>query len=169
MASSVTALTDPYPSNAVITVSHGEPCPPEVTVSLRATVQFVNKDPFDYNVRLRTRARGEHADVDNFLPARGSFTLIVDPETQPNGRCDYELLRVNLLDFVRSATPVGESSWATEKNVVAQESVAASESPEATGTTASAVTASAGSSAMPVVLATQSSHGPGGGTIKIGG
>jgi hypothetical protein len=89
--------------NVVVTVEDGYPNPQQVWVAPSATVQFVNKDAIDYKVRLWIRSEEDHPDVDVILPARGSVTVIVDPETPSMGQCYYELLPFNVssLDTVR--------------------------------------------------------------------
>jgi hypothetical protein len=83
-------------AKVVVTVEDGDPSPQQVWVAPNATVQFVNKDTIDYKVRLWIRTEEDHPDVDVILPARGSVTVIVDPDTPSMGQCYYELLPFNV-------------------------------------------------------------------------
>ena|ERR1700742_1208776 len=79
-----------YVADAIIRIIQGQPDPPDVNIKPNGTVQFVNMDDVNWRVRLFTRAHGEHADVDLFLPARSSVTVIA-PDT---GECKYEVFDV---------------------------------------------------------------------------
>jgi hypothetical protein len=150
MSSSGAALSgfrEPYLASQDITVKDATANPETVYVKLRGMVRFVNQDQIDYKVRLWTRGKREHADVDLLLPALKDFTLIVDPGTTINGECEYELLETGLQsvdceDNEKSAAPVAE---ALHMNMADTSTMSFSSSVHA-----------------------DSSHG-GGGTIKIGG
>jgi hypothetical protein len=113
MASASRVRFQTYHGNVVVTVTGGDASPVDVYVNLHGTVQFLNADSIDYRVRLRANhdrhADGPHPDVDVLLPARGSFTLVVDPATILDGECKYELFPLNLpafTDFVRNLDDV---------------------------------------------------------------
>jgi hypothetical protein len=98
-----------YEADAKVTVKDGIPSPLTVNVKLLGTVQFINTDKVAYKVRLWGPTREHHADVDILLPARGSFTLIVDPGTIESGRCEYDLFPTdlsNLADPVRLTSAI---------------------------------------------------------------
>jgi hypothetical protein len=82
----------PYIANEVVTITDGQPDKPEVCIDVDGTVQFVNTDERNWQIRLFTRDREQHPDVDQFLPSRSAITVIVDPETIDGGDCRYEIL-----------------------------------------------------------------------------
>ena len=96
MPSAATAMAKKrvaYTADAIIKIRRGNPKPKDVYITRTGTVQFVNKDETNWRVRLWTRSNERHADVDLFLPARSSITVIVDPETpDETGECRYEIL-----------------------------------------------------------------------------
>jgi hypothetical protein len=83
----------PYVTAAVIEINtNGQPTPQDVYITLNGTVQYVNRGVRNRRVRLWTRGRKEHADVDLFVPARSATTVIVDPQAAEDGECQYEIL-----------------------------------------------------------------------------
>jgi hypothetical protein len=77
-----------YVPDAIIRIEGGYPTPEDVDIKPNGTVQFVNMDETNWRVRLFTREHDHHADVDLFLPARSSVTVIAPA----NGECRYEVL-----------------------------------------------------------------------------
>jgi hypothetical protein len=129
-----------YVPDAIVTITDGDPSPDEVNIKPKGTVQFVNTDEVNWRVRLLTRENGEHADVDLFLPARSSCTVIGPDE----GECKYEVL-----EATRLASTKLEAATTGKKN--------------------GGGTVSTGGGSTGVVAASASkSGGGGGGTIKIG-
>jgi hypothetical protein len=130
MSTSGAAMAELYEADAKITITGGHADPEEVKVKLLGTVQFVNTDKVAYKVRLWGPLREHHADVDILLPARGGFTLIVDPDTLVAGKCEYELLAADFSEVpsVRSLTSsraelVAEIPQVTEIEVAAGKGV----------------------------------------------
>jgi hypothetical protein len=82
-----------YVADAVVEIIGGVPDEDVVHIKPRGTVQFVNKDEVNWRVRLLTRENEEHADVDLFLAARSSCTVIGPDE----GECKYEVHEVTSL------------------------------------------------------------------------
>jgi len=128
-----------------VTVEDATATPETVYVKLRGLVRFVNKDKIDYKVRLWTRGKREHADVDLLLPAQKDFTLIVDPGTTINGECEYELLESGMETLDREKDDAAPPTEALHMNMADTSTMTFSSNVHA-----------------------DSSHG-GGGTIKIGG
>ena len=97
----------PYVTGAVIEITtSGQPVPRDVYITLNGTVQYVNRGDKNRRVRLWTRGRREHADVDLFVPARSAITVIVDPEVPEDGECQYEILGGS---FASSETELAEA------------------------------------------------------------
>jgi len=148
MSSTGTALSgfkEPYLASQDVTVEDATATPETVYVKLRGLVRFVNKDKIDYKVRLWTRGKREHADVDLLLPAQKDFTLIVDPGTTINGECEYELLESGMETLDREKDDAAPPTEALHMNMADTSTMTFSSNVHA-----------------------DSSHG-GGGTIKIGG
>ena len=82
-----------YVPDAIITIEGGYPTPEDVDIKPNGTVQFVNMDDVNWRVRLFTREHDHHADVDLFLPARSSVTVIAPA----SGECRYEVLEASQL------------------------------------------------------------------------
>src|ERR1700739_1287029 len=80
---------------AVVTIQSGVATPDPVTVDPQGTILFDNRDMTDYRLRLWTRKKSKHLDVDVLLPGAASVTLMVDPDVT-KGDCEYELLPTNL-------------------------------------------------------------------------
>ena len=106
-----------FVADAVITITNGQPFPPDVDIQSNGTVQFVNKDDVNYRIRLFVRDEDKHADVDLFLPARSSITVIA-PNTE-DGECDYEIhdasiIAPNLFDAAKrvagGSIPTGDAA-----------------------------------------------------------
>jgi hypothetical protein len=142
-------------ADAVITITDGQPSPEDVYIKPNGTVQFVNKDEANWRVRLFTREHGEHADVDLFLPARSSVTVIA-PET---GECRYEVLE---------AATLASNKFAVAREVVSEvvdevvNEVANVEKRGGGGAIA------AGGGSMGGATPNTARSGGGGGTIRIG-
>jgi hypothetical protein len=83
-------------ADVVVEVSRGILNRPEVVVHQFGTIQFVNRDPVDYKLRLWVRDRPEHPDVDLLLSGRCGVTLIVDDAVPETGQCYYELFPIEV-------------------------------------------------------------------------
>jgi hypothetical protein len=147
-----------YQADAKVTVKDGIPSPLTVNVKLLGTVQFINTDKVAYKVRLWGPTQEHHADVDILLPARGSFTLIVDPGTIESGRCEYDLFPTDLSNL---ADPVRLTSAVVD---VVEDVTEVMEVNIAPGRPAPGMPPSGSSPSAP----TEDNRG-GGGTIIIGG
>lgn len=140
----------------IVIVEDGYPTPQQVWVTPEATVQFVNQDPIDYKLRLWTRNEDHHADVDVILPARGSVTVIVDPNTPSGGQCYYELLPFNISGLGPVVLPI--QSMAAAPPSPAEDVVH-------TGLDQTPTTQEIPTHAYP--LSKSGGHGPGGGVISV--
>jgi len=143
-------------SGAVVTVENGNPSPDQVFVDRMGTVQFVNLDSIDYRLRLWTRSRELHPDVDVLLSGRGGVTVIVDEAVPPMGQCYYELFPFE----VSGLGSLAETLLA--QNLAADEFVAANSAAEA-----AADTTATGDSSTPRKPAKKQKKGPGGGIITV--
>jgi len=101
-----------YLANQVVTVENGKVDKQTIYVKTRGTVQFVNKDKTDYQVRLLMNQerfpfdleKPQHADVDFMLLALGGSTLVAD-ERIVIGQCKYQLIATSLADLACDETP----------------------------------------------------------------
>ena len=145
-------------SGAVVTVENGNPSPDQVFVDRMGTVQFVNLDSIDYRLRLWTRSRELHPDVDVLLSGRGGVTVIVDEAIPPMGECYYELFPFEVSGLGSLAeTMLAQNVAADEFSAVQSADVSAAD------TTATA----ADDSSNPRKAANKQKKGPGGGIITV--
>jgi hypothetical protein len=149
-------------SGAVVTVENGDPTPKQVIVDRNGTVQFVNKDSIDYRVRLWTRGRERHPDVDVLLSGRGGVTVIVDEEIKPIGECYYELFPFEISDLGSeegAARALASAESATVESLTIEEGF--TETVVGDGSTAPA------NPPVVPILAGKLGKGPGGGIITV--
>jgi hypothetical protein len=104
----------PVESGAVVTIVNGVPTPYEVFVTRSGTVQFVNHDPVDYRLRLSTRDRSQHPDVDLLLSGRCGVTVIVDQDLLGRGQCYYDLfpIEITYLSWITETSVARETTYA---------------------------------------------------------
>jgi hypothetical protein len=153
-----------YLANQVVTVEQGNVDRDTIYVKPRGTVQFVNKDKVDYQVRLFMNQehfpfdleKPKHTDVDFMLLALGGFTLVVD-EKIAKGQCKYQLTETDLDDL---ATDDVATEQAATEDFTVENATATPESPS-------------GQATASLAMAANSSKSPagkgGGGIIIIGG
>jgi hypothetical protein len=149
-------------SGAVVTVENGDPTPKQVFVDRNGTVQFVNKDSIDYRLRLWTRTRERHPDVDVLLSGRGGVTVIVDQEITPTGECYYELFPFEISELGSEAgatRDLASVASATVEALTIEESVIETVVGDASATPANPPE-------VPI-LAGKLGKGPGGGIITV--
>jgi hypothetical protein len=156
-----------YLPERTITVENGDVIQPDrdVYVRPRAIVKFSNYDAESYTITFLLHDQNridlwpKHADVDLFLPAFGSATMVVDPDVEI-GQCDYLVEETNP-SSVGVRLPL---------NKLEETAVGGGGAPSPVQT-ASVNTASSDAPPPPtrLLVVRTASRGGGGGTIHIGG
>jgi hypothetical protein len=148
-----------YEPEETITIKDGKAIPEDIYVTPRAVIKFSNEDSQSYTVVFLVHDQdpffpwANHADVDLFLPAFGSATMVADREIIV-GQCYYLV----------EPTPVNSIGGGgdVEKSLVADEFGVA---PPAACTTSGMGNATP---IRPREVRSASRGGGGGGTIHIG-
>jgi hypothetical protein len=161
-------MLHPYAAHKTITIENGDVIPDDKVVYVipGAIVKFSNFDPWSYTItflvygEVRTNPFALHADIDLFLPAYGSATMLADQHVWI-GQCDYDLERTPPDTVGRGFT----AEMIEKLRVQVMEARALAEN--ATDVDAD----SANGSKAPKLVIRSAGHagGGGGGTIHIGG
>jgi hypothetical protein len=111
-----------YVPEETITIKDGKPSPEDIYVRPRAVIKFSNEDSQSYTIVFLVHDQdpfcpwANHADVDLFLPAFGSATMVADREII-FGQC-YYLVEPTPVNSIGGGSDV-EKSLAPDEDGVA--------------------------------------------------